>query len=354
MAAKIEQHFLATPKLAPSGPMTQADADFQFVPRIDASAMLRSDKRQFSDPLVEDQGQEGECVGESGSSCCESINALSGAAPFQRFSDQFYYNMAKLQSGLRGQGDTGASIRGGLDGARLYGIPHLADWPQVRDPAYYDAAPPDAVMSLGAQHKLGRFERIDYVAQDWQDIKRVLNSAHAEGLRVIAGIKVYRWMFYINGALETHINQPGPIGVPMTDLMGLHAILIEDFDNTLGASGGGSQIMLNSWTGAWGDNGRYACPNVMFANLVFELWAVRSFNGVEVTPAPDAPLAPELIDAYRAAMAGMGLDSFASYEYLRRRNLSHAQMGVVAGYTAEAVDGFAAGNATRLDAWKTF
>jgi hypothetical protein len=376
-ASAFERAFMATPDIVPSGPITKAQANYQFVPRIDPTGMTRSYKRQYSGQQ-EDQTFLGECVGESGSSTMESIrNILPG--PKKEFSDIFYYNIAKWLGNLRGQGDTGAAISDGLEGARLYGVPYLTDYPQIKTAEYYDVAPSAEVMALAAQHKLGRYERIEWnrdAVSPWREISGILNSAHAEGLRIIAGIFVPRWFFYINGPLETHVNQPGALGYgdPMLEIMGRHAILIEDFDNLIGAAGGGSQILFNSWGSSWGDNGRYACPNTMIGNLCFELWAVRSFDGVEVAPAPEVVLTPAQLATHRAGLQALGCGSvnaaggwdwnadptwqcqFATFEYLRRRNLSYSEMAQVVSATTATVQTWANDPqwAGRFAGWKNF
>ncbi|MDB5966847.1 MAG: peptidase [Polaromonas sp.] len=354
--ARIEHQFNNALRLALSGPMTAAQAVYQFQPRM--APVPKTFKRQYT-PGVEDQGQQGKCVGESGATTMGSIYAR--ANPPIKFADELFYNLAKWLGNLRGQGDTGANVHDGLDAARIYGLCKREDFPDSTDPASYDSAPPDAVMALAAQYKLGRFERIDFPVQDWQGLKAVLNSAHAEGLHVIAAIKVPRWLFYIKGAKETHYDQIGALGMQpgMQDQMGFHALIVEDNDDTFSGAGGGNQMLLSSWTEDWADKGRFACPNLTFTNqLVMELWAVRSFAGVEVAPAPEAPLSPAELDADRKALQAKGLgvalplgfdlahpasanlNQFMAALVMRKRGRSNAQIAAVLGIGTASVDAF--------------
>ncbi len=286
------------------------DRDFIFVPTVDVTNVVRSNNRVHSSK-VEDQLTLGSCTGNATTSACESIENqghgyIHGVTDLSRM---FAYQMAQKLDNL--EGDVGATIRSALKGAKNFGLPRETDYPYNLN--QYGTEPSDAVKALAAQRKLLRFERIEINRDNLPDTHMKIQSALAEGLRLVVGFDVQRWMMYITGPMNTHHNQPGPLsnGDPMLDYVGKHAIFLEDYDRQLNPSAGGSYICVNSWGTSYGDGGRWAFPKATFLNYAFEIWAVRGFNDVIVGGTlPAVPLTAAQIADGRAWLISRGLGHF--------------------------------------------
>lgn len=315
LATSIERAFANASPLIPSGPMSSSDAEYQFVERFDPTGVVRSNKKQFA-TRIENQFALGSCTGQSGTRVFESLMRRAGG-PERNLSPFLLYKLAQQRGGLLGQGDTGAVIRDMLDAARITGVCLEEDYPY---PATYNSdLPSDEVLALAAQRKLGRFERINIDRDDYRATERAINSAHLEGLSLIAGIRVNRVMFGINGPMSGHAVQWLDTTPAALQYAGNHAIEVEDFDRSIFPDYGAAQIMANSWGTGWGDGGRTAIPTIMLIQQCFELWACRSFAGVEAAPAPDHVLTDAEIAGVRAwavahGIARVGLNGF---EYIQ-------------------------------------
>jgi C1A family cysteine protease len=317
------------------------DRDFMFIPTVDPTNIVRSNNRQFSS-RIENQLTLGSCTGNSTSTACESIENqghgyIEGVTDLSRL---FVYQTAQKIDGLTG--DIGATIRSALKGLKQYGAPRESDYPYLLN--QYGTEPGPDIIAKASAHKLVRYEKIEVNKADPAETHYKLQSALAEGLRVVMGFDVQRWMFYITGPLATHINQPGPLnaGDPMLDYVGKHAIYIEDFDRTIGPTGGGSYIAVNSWGTGYADNGRWAFPKVMLMNYAYEFWVIREFADVKAGgPVAPAPLTQAQIAEGRQWLVNHGIgyfDTDGTYMYSGAApvgNFVAAGAAKRAGYTPE-------------------
>jgi len=365
---QIEALFHRSPRLIPSGPEAK---DFVF--RVALPKALPP--RYSVEPYVRlrDQLSIGSCVGNSIAFGCESIRNKS--RPLDDRSDlsrELIYTLGKLEAGLLGQGDTGTTIRGGLDAARKWGVCAEVDLPY--DQLGWDAMPEQRILDLAGPHKLSTFERITLNPDNYRDRIDALKQAVATGKRVIVGMYVPRGMFYIHGPRSDHAAQWNWTDPTMSQIQGAHAILLGGWDDSIYPPGLGSALLGNSWGPTWGDNGWTAIPWAGLTNFVFEAWTIDGFDGYSDTgPVVEPPLPDTEVAQHRAALCALGnatdagdaltwvidptLQCYVSaYEYLRRRGLSHQRMAQVTGLSIAEIDGFAGnpGNASRLAAWTGF
>lgn len=367
-AFKLESRFRRAPKLIPSGPKAK-DFAFKSPPFLRAlppSLWLKEYIR------LRDQLSIGSCVGNSISFLLESIrNKFRAYDQDSDLSRELAYTLAKLESGLLGQGDTGASIRGGLDAMRKYGlcaerfVPYdLHDW---------DAMPAQPILDLCEPHKITLYERITVDKDNYRNTIESVKQALVSGLRVVAGVYVPRGMFYIAGPLVDHHKQWNWTDPNLSTIVGAHAIAVGGYDDTIYPAGLGSILLGNSWGPTWGDQGWTAVPWITFNQYAFELWAIHDFDGfadgAAIDPPLDPPLDPQLIAQDRADFAGLGLGTlnadgsfafapdavlyFAAWRMLQRKGRTPEQADQSVGMPTGTVRGFieSPANADRIAAW---
>lgn len=350
-ARELESCFRRAPRLIPSGPK---DKDFLFkvaAPRATPPAL-----NVMAYVRLRDQLALGSCVGHSIAFAAESIrNKTRLIDEDSDVSRELVYTLAKLESGLLGKGDTGAQIRGGLDGIRKYGV--CAERLLPYDLQDWDVMPSQATLDLAAQHKVTLYERIPVDPFGYPVTYQSIKQAITSGLRVIAGFQVPRGMFGIAGPLALQPAQWSWLAnSDAATIVGGHAILVGGYDDAVDLMG--ALLLGNSWGERWGDKGWGLVPVNKFLPLCFELWAVHDFDGYS-----DVSAEPVLTEERRAQLAEgiaqLGLAEGAVnipaiYEYLRRRGCSDAQVAQFAHVETDVLTAFKGANAARLAAWTGF
>lgn len=232
---------------------------------------------------IKNQGAAGACTAFHLTGHAERLANRAGVLPAGGYSERANYAMSR---GLLGfTGDSGATLRAAIHAAYKFGLPLEATFPYSDAPATIaDLTIPDAVMAEAAGNKLDAYYRVEAKLTDEQALNGRIDRALADGYTVGIGTWLFRWFFYIRGALKSH---PGMrdkswaqlFGVnPDTwwDMVGAHAMVIVGRSDALGG-----YIVRNSWGTGWGDGGYYllAYGDTQFA---FEFWAVAGFDGSDV------------------------------------------------------------------------
>jgi len=252
----------------------------------------RSNNRIYY-PRIEDQLTLGSCTAHATTTGAESISAVFTPNYVQR-SRRFNYKWSRFLDGL--VGDSGATPRNALKAAQKFGLPDEALWPY--DVANYDAAPSAEAMADGANHKLGRYEKIEVTAEDRENPRArlvpLMEDALIKGNRLVIAFEVRRWMFFVNGPLGSAGHQAPAMSNsdPMNDIMGFHMTALADYDRTLHPASGGAFLIPQSWGTGLGEGGWWSF-NYMLLPHVREVWVIRGFDGHNVTAAPATPLTPE-------------------------------------------------------------
>lgn len=358
---QLEALFHRAPRLIPSGPK---EKDWRFKAELPKAIPPRYSVAQYLQ--LRDQLSIGSCVGFSIGFSCESIrNKFRPLDERSAVSTELIYTMGKHEAGLLGKGDTGTTIRGGLDAVRKWGVCAEVDNPyDLKD---WDVMPSAGVLDLAAPHKLGSFERITLNPDDHRASIEALKQALVSGRRVVVGMFVPRGMFYINGPMSGHAAQWSWTDPAMGEHQGAHAILLGGWDDAIYPAGLGSALLANSWGSAWGDEGWTAIPWFALTRYAFEAWAVDGFDGYTDAAYVEPTLTAEQVAADCADLESLGVGSvvegriafepapdlyqFAALRLLRKKGRTLAQMEQISGIPAAAIQGFIDANPAQVAAW---
>lgn len=205
---------------------------------------------------VQDQGQEGSCVG----------HAVAGALSYYELKQGFTsrvpsrrdaYEGARLVQPMAGEG---ASLRAALQYAQQTGLCLEPDWPYVPEVP----GTPDANAAVDRPlNKYGAYAAVDTTTD-------AMRSALAfQGAPLVVAIPVFNG-FYAPDA-NGFVSNAGA-------LQGYHAVVVIGYDDTKGAF-----RIRNSWGLAWGDAGHCWYP---YSLAFMEAW---TFKAVLSAPPPPQP-----------------------------------------------------------------
>jgi hypothetical protein len=242
--------------------------DFPFIPHLGPYADV-IDMRPQASP-VDNQDIESDCTDKALVNGCERF-AIANNLPFEDLSDQFVYDITGRWESLEGQ--PGRFLRDALRCAHQIGVPKLSDWPFRDSDAWLE--PPDSVIVLAGQRKVGRYERIDMTG-DWPLKAQRLWAALDRGLSVVIAMRLGQKFYNIIGPIgQQYYNT---VGSPGNEFIGNHAMWLAG--KMTGSSG--SFFCKNSWGTAWGDDGYFELSQVVVSD-VLEAWAILGFDGVDPT-----------------------------------------------------------------------
>lgn len=207
-------------------------------------------------PPVFDQGNEGSCVGNSGTAVMQYIRAKRAETDITLSRNFLYYN-ARVLSGDADY-DGGCQISDAISTLKTTGVCSEPTWPynesnvllRPSDDAYSEAVSYEALTT-------------EQVAPDITAIK----TAIASGIPVWFGFTVYD-AFESPAVAQTGVlNMPGPT----EDIVGGHAVLAVAYDDTAERV-----TVRNSWGSSWGQKGYFTMPYeyVASSDLADDRWAV--------------------------------------------------------------------------------
>jgi uncharacterized repeat protein (TIGR01451 family) len=190
-------------------------------------------------PAVGDQGRQGSCVGWASAYALKTYQEGMEMkwpldTPTHLFSPAYIYNQ------INGGQDKGSQIYDALDLIIKQGAASLASTP-YRDNDYLTQP------SNAAQKEASGFKALSKsVVNGTQDIKAAL----ANRKPVVIGMELYPQFKTLSGSNSVYNSKQG-------NMIGGHAVTIVGYDNN---RYGGAFKVINSWSGAWGDNGYFWMP----------------------------------------------------------------------------------------------
>ena len=200
---------------------------FRAPKNFDVRPLFRLDPRD--DVETEDQGQQGSCAGQAGTSVVELCNFIDHGTKTQ-LSRQFLYIAAQKEDGIRG--DQGSTINGCCKVLRTYGAPEETVWPY---PDGYDNQPPggwENQYKHAEDNKVGSHVFLENAMDDMQFLRAGIGGIQ---IGVAWGGDVDR-----DGFFQW---KPGRGG---------HSVAILGYVTIKGRK---AFLMLNSWGKRWGMNG---------------------------------------------------------------------------------------------------
>ena len=239
---------------------------------------------------IENQLGAGACTTHAVGSVGELI--LTRANRSLDLSFQFGYDVGRIWEARRGE--SGMYLRDALKVAHKLGIPREAEYPYRGDEVTLD--PPESVIALAGQRKLGRYESIDMSGRDTEAQFSTIRSAITEGCPVVIAMRLGAQFYNIFGPRETHRYPALESNTPGNGYIGNHAMVIE-------AYGSDWLDIENSWGIGFGDSG-FIRIGIQVLTDIFEAWAVRGFAGIDPTTqaAHDWAMAhPEAVRAFALA-----------------------------------------------------
>ena len=245
------------------------DRDYTYTPPI-TTVPSATDYRLLAKD-IEDQGKIGSCTANSVVSAGEFY--LESDNRFTNLSRLFlYYNTRKAENRL---GQEGAVLRNALKAAQKTGICEESQWPYIESKAEVE---PDSSCYAGTR-LLDRYERITIDVADYMKALNHTKAALAEGLPVVFAAYITKQWLTMSGTLQQQRLKYMGLASSKYPQVGAHAMTIVGYDDALDGF-----IVENSWGTSWGDNGYGVLPYTRIRDA-FEIWAIRGFDGITMTPA---------------------------------------------------------------------
>lgn len=211
---------------------------------------------------IENQGRLGSCVAQAIVGMAEYMERRTYGRHIDA-SRLFVYKMARQLDGFRG--DTGAYIRTGMKGLRLFGAPAERYWPY--DVSKFDEDPSGFVFALGQNFQALSYYRLDQGARSREDVLRLLKCFVSTERPVVFGFRVYSFG-----------NEKGEFPMPAAGQRpyGGHAVMAVGYDDeyVIGKSKG-AILIRNSWGTGWGQKGYGWLPyDYVIQRLSADFWTL--------------------------------------------------------------------------------
>lgn len=223
--------------------------DFDFGTRLaPLLKAVHSNDIDFRDNTTESrQYKAGSCSGNATADAIEILNSIEGL-PHVELSRSFVYGLARNFMDEDGDGrsdidkDKGAYLRLCFEVLSKFGICEEELWPYDLDkwgkPKNLHTLPSIKAMRRATGHRIHSYYRISaYGDNRLDEILSALRSNHP----VVFGTQ-------INDDF-TKLRSEGPVGRPVNNIVGGHAMIVVGYLTGLGF------IIKNSWGKGWGDNG---------------------------------------------------------------------------------------------------
>jgi hypothetical protein len=160
-----------------------------------------------------------------------------------------------------------------------------------------DERPDAAAFASGLRRKIKRYERIPLDPDNFMVSVNNIKAAIAGGSPVKCAMRIGRKMFDLKGPLETHNYISYKSGLPGTELVGGHDVLLVMYDDALSF---GSFVCQNWWTKSWGDNGYGAFSYTLVSDMM-ECWIVREvWDGIGIVDPAKHTLQTKVAQLYAA------------------------------------------------------
>ena len=219
---------------------------------------------------IEDQGKIGSCTANAVVSAGKFF--LEFAKRFANLSRLFlYFNTRRDENRL---GLEGAVLRNALKSAQKTGICEESQWPYIESKVETE---PDAACYIGTR-LLDRYERITIDVADYMKAVNHTKAALSEGLPVVFAAYITKQWLTMSGTLQQQRLRYMGLASNAYPQVGAHAMTIVGYDDALDGF-----IIENSWGTGWGDQGYGVLPYAVLRDA-FEIWAVRGFDGITMTP----------------------------------------------------------------------
>ena len=210
-------------------------------------------------PAMYDQGQLGDCVGNSIAAACQydwmTKKQWNDLMPSRLF---LYYNVRVVENSVAS--DAGMSISDAFRSLNKTGICREDLWPY--DIAKFADKPTSACYSNCKLHKAFSYYSVD---QNLNSIKQSLNN----GFPVVIGISVYD--SFESEAVAT--NGIVPMPQPSESNLGGHCVMIVGYQDSTKQF-----IVRNSWGSSWGLSGYFYLPYEYIDpanNLASDFWTLK-------------------------------------------------------------------------------
>jgi C1A family cysteine protease len=213
---------------------------------------------------VRDQGQTGECTGQSVCGAEEFLSLKTSANTFVRKSVKFsYYNGRRTMFPSQVHVDSGCYIRTVIKAAARYGICEETLWPESN---YFAAKP-----SVAAYADASRFQILEYGSLTGgtpsQTVDNIRRSIY-QGLPVCFGFDVYA--SFMSSAVASSGVAPIPKAAEVKE--GGHAVMAVGYDDDASML-----LVRNSWGENWGDHGYFKLPYWFVLNgHASDFWAISA------------------------------------------------------------------------------
>ncbi|MBK8583847.1 MAG: hypothetical protein IPL86_19160 [Flavobacteriales bacterium] len=195
--------------------------------------ILRADLR------VQNQGSQGSCRGNSGSSALEASLIISGGDTALQLSAQFFYIECQKIDGIRG--DHGATVEGGIQLMEDVGCPPEELW-LYPNPVKYETSPPQHSLAECKEAATRYRTRKHYDCRSYETARTFLESNQGP---IDSGIL---WTESMAGPGETIESYSGGI-------IGAHATLLACLSTRKDKDGRPYIDLLNSWGKEFGRKG---------------------------------------------------------------------------------------------------
>jgi C1A family cysteine protease len=261
-------------------PDKKDERDYIFSAKVSAELPSKVDLRPYSGE-IENQLMTGSCVANATCSALELMYRKEHDNDIDLSRMYVYYWAREPYPNLK-EVDGGAYMRDGFKVCNQRGVPLEEYWDFIESKV--NERPSGIADEQAPDNKAIRYERVPNDSID--GIKAALN----DGFPVIFGTWLTEEFYYISGPIENQ-NYRGRLGY--TDVIGGHAMNIVGYDDDMN---GGSLIVENSWSTAWGDNGYCAFPYEVFTNDGMDCWVCTEFKTdlLQPEPIPDPePVDPE-------------------------------------------------------------
>lgn len=220
-------------------------------------------------PKIEDQGQEGSCTGNAGSSVIELLRKKSGLPEVQYSRQGLYFATRVRIEGRDPSEDSGASIRDTMKAMCTYGVGPEDLYPYT--PENFSKEPGEAYWAEAQKHKLRRFNHCPTIGS----IKTML----ALGYPVQFGFSVQT--SFLEATFDGYLKFP----VADEGFDGSHSVYTPFYDDSIeieGEESPGALLCVNSWGKSFGLKDYPGCFWMSYrhvvAGLVADACAPRLFD----------------------------------------------------------------------------